>query len=32
MLRYPVTLTPDDDGTVLVTCPDLPGPARTSRR
>ncbi|TXN51722.1 type II toxin-antitoxin system HicB family antitoxin [Methylobacterium sp. WL18] len=24
MLRYPVTLTPDDDGTLLVTCPDLP--------
>lgn len=24
MLRYPVVLTPDDDGTVLVTCPDLP--------
>ncbi len=24
MLRYPVVLTPDDDGTLLVICPDLP--------
>ncbi|ACB27661.1 type II toxin-antitoxin system HicB family antitoxin [Methylobacterium radiotolerans] len=24
MLRYPVVLTPDDDGSLLVTCPDLP--------
>lgn len=23
-LGYPVTLTPDDNGTLLVTCPDLP--------
>lgn len=24
LLAYPVELTPDDDGTLLVTCPDLP--------
>lgn len=24
MLRYPIELTPDDNGTFLVTCPDLP--------
>jgi antitoxin HicB len=24
MLNYPVELTPDDNGTILVTCPDLP--------
>ncbi|MEQ8815709.1 MAG: type II toxin-antitoxin system HicB family antitoxin [Thalassobaculum sp.] len=24
MLRYPIDLTPDDNGTFLVTCPDLP--------
>lgn len=24
ILSYPLTLTPDDDGTLLVTCPDLP--------
>lgn len=24
MLRYPIELTPDDNGTYLVTCPDLP--------
>lgn len=24
MLRYPVKLTPDDNGTILVTAPDLP--------
>lgn len=24
MLRYPVMLVPDDNGTLLVTCPDLP--------
>lgn len=23
--RYPVTLTPDDHGTFLATCPDVPG-------
>lgn len=23
-LRYPITLTPDDNDTFLVTCPDLP--------
>jgi antitoxin HicB len=24
MFNYPVELTPDDNGTILVTCPDLP--------
>jgi antitoxin HicB len=24
MLRYPIKLEPDDNGTLLVTCPDLP--------
>ncbi|AGQ37542.1 TPA: type II toxin-antitoxin system HicB family antitoxin [Mannheimia haemolytica] len=24
MLRYPVEITPDDNGTYLVTCPDIP--------
>ncbi|TYB08201.1 type II toxin-antitoxin system HicB family antitoxin [Aggregatibacter actinomycetemcomitans] len=24
MLRYPVEITPDDNGTFLVTCPDIP--------
>ena len=24
MLSYPVKLTPDDNGTILVTAPDLP--------
>src|SRR5919106_4553993 len=24
MLRYPVILTDDDNGTILATCPDLP--------
>ncbi len=24
MLAYPIELTPDDNGTMLVTCPDLP--------
>ncbi|EPR32328.1 putative protein family UPF0150 [Alkalidesulfovibrio alkalitolerans DSM 16529] len=24
MLAYPIELTPDDNGTLLVTCPDLP--------
>ena len=24
MLRYPVILTEDDNGTILATCPDLP--------
>ncbi|MBL3562289.1 type II toxin-antitoxin system HicB family antitoxin [Rhodovulum sulfidophilum] len=24
MLAYPIDLTPDDNGTLLVTCPDLP--------
>lgn len=24
MISYPVTLTPDDNGTLLVTCPDFP--------
>lgn len=24
MITYPVTLTPDDNGTFLITCPDLP--------
>jgi antitoxin HicB len=25
VLSYPIELTPDDNGTLLVTCPDLPG-------
>ncbi|MFT3974746.1 MAG: type II toxin-antitoxin system HicB family antitoxin [Amaricoccus sp.] len=25
MISYPVTLEPDDNGTLLATCPDLPG-------
>lgn len=24
MIAYPITLTPDDNGTLFVTCPDLP--------
>jgi antitoxin HicB len=24
MLAYPIDLTPDEDGTILATCPDLP--------